>query len=313
MSEELQDYLRKQRDNPSVLKTKLATIRSKSKCLLVFVMEGEGDLPVYEVWISRVLGQRHWEPLPARGKTKLLEFRQMLGRDQSGLDVCTYFIVDHDYDGLRGGLASDDTYVLPGHSAENFLVTEDVVDSILRSDFGMSGQLTERESILGAFAAARSDFIDAFLPACKRLWAGVGIDLESVRVRDTTAGVEVLTNGIRLSDPDALAAVVEMRGELPQERIEAAGAFFASREPEKWIRGKFAIKFMSAWFSALVADRRSEQPTLFPRRDSAQALPSAALDVRNLAGRASPPEGLLEFLRNSAASCRQNCVDGVVA
>lgn len=301
-------YLRNQRDRPSVLKAKLSTLREKYPCKLVIVLEGADDLPVYEVWIGRAAPGLKWEPLLANGKRNSLAFLDLLERDTTGLNVCTYFIIDHDYDGCAGREAATNVYVLPAYSIENYLVADDVVDSILRTDLQVIGDDVEvRAGVIARYRELREQFAAQIEPLCARLFGARNHSVGNVTVRETVmACFDVSILGVTVKDPEALDGLVITELPVPPGSV-VAGREFIQMDSSMWIRGKYLYAFFKAFVAHVFDDRRSETPTMFPKGLPSLPGVAAAFDLGRLGARSSLPIGLSERIREWAEECSRSC------
>ncbi|WP_074867155.1 DUF4435 domain-containing protein [Lysobacter enzymogenes] len=276
--------------------------------MLVFVVEGKDDLVVYDIWLRRVSPDLKWEPLVARGKGSALEFREMLLRDRTGLRTCTYFIVDHDYDGLRGAHSDSDIYISPAYSFENFLVHPDVLDSLLKADIYFSADPSARAGVIDKYLAAMNDFVACVLPASFVLHGAVGRAVGGVNIWDAAvSSINISLDTAVVRDAERLERLVRTENPVPAEAIEEARDFFSSINSREWIRGKFLYHFFKVWVHLVYNDVRSARPTLHHEQVTDMAFTPASLDYRSLAARAPLPAGLAEFVLASDRECRANC------
>jgi len=301
--------LRLQRERPSVLKLQLSHLRSKHQCALVFVLEGREDLRAYESWLQRGTPEVKWEPLVANGKRNTLPFLDMMRRDATGLSVCTYFIVDHDYDGLDGRRHGSDVYVLSAHSIENYLTHEQVVASLLRTEFRLLGEPDVRDWLLGLYEKSRGEFMCAVRVACVTLCATRRTSCGSVDIRENCMDfVSVTPGSVTVKDAAGLEALVTTEQTLVEADLAAADEFFDDNEA-LWIRGKYLAAFFRAWISTLMEDRQSDTPLFFKDASRGHVLSGGWNEVGSLAAKSPIPSGLIEFVRNAAAECLDICVD----
>jgi len=301
------DQLREQRTNPSVLKVALAKLRERHRCRIVVVIEGKDDLPIYENWFGRIRENYEWEPLVAKGKKLALEFRDLLKRDRTGLAVCTYFIVDHDYDALRGRDSGDDVFVVPAYSVENFLVEDRVLESYLRTELRVIADPAKRDFIVGLYRRARDEFIELVKPACEILYGARNEKVGNIRVGDVGVALFLENGEIVVRRGGWVDRLVSSDLPVSEEGIVRAQLFFESRELLLWIRGKFMLDFFRSFCEVLYSDRVSEEPKIFDAPISDRALSAASLDLRNLVPKARIPEGLSDALHRWERNCAESC------
>ncbi|MHB1282420.1 MAG: DUF4435 domain-containing protein [Metallibacterium scheffleri] len=302
------ERLRSQRTNPVVLKTKLATLRSHSPCVLVVVLEGQEDLTVYEIWIKRLADKLKWEPIIAHGKGNVLIFRDLVRRDKTGLGICTYFIVDHDYDGLRFATDDNDIYVLPAYSIENYLTDAEVFDSFLRTDLQVVGDPEVRTVLLERFKHLERLFIDAIMPACVSLYGArnesVGNVVINERVQDF---IEIDINNVQVRPGTNIDHMIRSDSPISHEGRVQGRAFFGTCNPHFWIRGKFVLHFYKSICELFYEDRRSLAPTLFSERVQVRSYAPISVDFRSLAPKSALPEGLKEKIEKWVSACAERC------
>lgn len=302
------EMLRAHRSNPSVLKAELAKLRERSPCAIVVVIEGKEDLPVYEVWFKRIIDDFLWEPILSSGKKNLLEFRELVHRDMTGMKACTYFIVDHDYDGLRGFAGGDDIYVLPAYSVENYLADESSFESFLRADLHVVGDPALRATLLEKFESLRVQFLDAMLGACIKLYGAKNESVGNVQIDDGVGAiVDVGLHGVTVYPEKSSQDLVRTDREISSAGIDSGLDFFASSDKRLWIRGKFLLVFFKSACNLFFEDRRAPNPTLFSGTASNLAFTPGSLDFRSLAGRSRVPAGLREVASSWMERCRKEC------
>lgn len=308
MTEISGDYLRSQRERPVVLKSELARIRSSSRCALVFILEGADDLVVYDVWIRRINSALAWEPLVANGKKNALALREMLRRDRTGLSVCTYFIIDHDYDGLRGQSEGKDVFVLPAYSVENYLAGPEVLEAILRTDLQVLGEPLVRERVVQAYTAALDTYAGLLVEPCSRLGGAKGCDVGNVVIDEN--GLRPFTISLTVTnvqDSMRLKNMVRTERPVPPEALASASAFFAHADLRMWIRGKFLCLFLKRWVDLLLTDRRSAVPSMFSVSLPSLTFQPASVDFRSLSSRCRLPDGFAHFISDATRECAEIC------
>lgn len=298
------DALRSQRKNVSVLKVNLARMRERSPYSLVIVMEGKDDLPVYEAWLKRIQDGLKWEPMIAQGKGKVLEFRDLIRRDKTGIGACTYFIVDHDYDGLRSSVEDDDIYVLPAYSVENYLTAAEVFDSFLRTDLHVVGDPVDRAPLVERFVDLEHSFVAAILPACIKLYGARNERVGNVTIDERVGGfIDIDVEKVQVRSGADVGDMV--RSDLPiSAGGYADGADFLNRPNVRlWIRGKFLIYFYKKICGLFYKDRCSVTPILFSEQAHGLRYAPASVDFRSLAAKSPLPVGLKEMVCMWSAAC----------
>lgn len=308
MSEIDPDVLRKERDNASVLKVDLARLRERHRCRVVIVLEGKDDLPVYETWIKRVDESFDWEPLVAKGKGKALYFRELLRRDQTGMGICTYFIVDHDYDGIRKFEPGDDIFLLPAYSIENYLAHESVLDSYMRTELRIIGRPDVRRNVLDLYVDLRGKFIEILREKCECLYGARNEAVGNVVIGEVKSTVYMSNDKISIKTGPWLDDLVLTEAPVSEHGLARGREFLEKNYPPLWIRGKFLLDFFKDFCEILYRDRKLDRPLIFEEKAADQSLAPAGLDARSLAAKSPIPVGLREALFQWQEDCRLKCV-----
>ncbi|QWP75787.1 DUF4435 domain-containing protein [Lysobacter sp. K5869] len=263
---------------------------------------------IYDIWLRRISADLHWESLVAKGKANVLEFREMLLRDKTGLHACTYFIVDHDYDGLRDAEYGSDIYVAPFYSVENLLVNSQVLESLLRTDLNFILDPEQKRRLVAQYERVLNDFTNLVLPACYVLYGAVGQSVGNVNISDgALSAIDISLNGVVVRDAQRLDSLVKTDRPVSDDAIEKARNFFGSILAQNWVRGKFVYIFFKIWVHLVYADIRSNQSTLVGGAVADLAFSPASLDFRSLAARSPLPVGLEDFVMSSERECSMGC------
>lgn len=151
--------LRSSRNSPAVLKAKLIAFRSSEPNVIIIAIEGDDDKIIYAQWIARVRGDLVYEPFPCRGKKSVLDLKAVVERDLGNLDKNLYFFVDRDFDDLAGHKPSEALFLTDMYSVENYLVSRDVLESILKNEFHCHGRPDIRRTIIEMFDEDYSKFL----------------------------------------------------------------------------------------------------------------------------------------------------------
>ena len=155
MSVNIED-VRNARDKGVVLKTKVLSIRSGYPDLPIIIFEGKTDVGPYEVWIKKIDDSITYIPIVASGKAQSLELYSMInsGRYQ---EKFVYFIVDRDFDELRGLPLSPIIFKTCMYSLENYLISSGALRSILNDEFESSEDLKDLVRIEGHYIGLLND------------------------------------------------------------------------------------------------------------------------------------------------------------
>ncbi len=288
--------LRNQRKSATVLKTELAVLRDREPASPVIVIEGKGDVSVFEVWINRSSYEFEWTPIVAEGKGNLLKFRRMLSRDVTGLSKRIYFIVDCDYDGLRGQPEDENIYVLPAHSIENILVSKETLDRLVRSSLLLPGGAFTRAPIVDAFMHRRTETMELLLPICGTMLAAARLGDNNIQVDENlNKYLSVSVDSVIPRPGSQLGSIIKLSGEVSLEQINESIVELRNKGLENWIRGKFLYSFFRRYCASVEQDIKHPSPRLLPAPHNASFKPND-FELTRLASLSPIPRGLPEAI-----------------
>lgn len=300
------EYIGRLRDSlssPAVLKLKLAQLRADAPNIVVVAFEGVDDKLVYRQWIKRISSHFVYEPLVAKGKRQVIDFRSSLARDKAGLNKSVYFIVDRDFDEHDGTELSDNLFIASRHSIENYLVDQCVLDRILADAFDLDGRIAERNAISAEFSKAYDSFLKETRDLNWLLFLSSRLKIRTVKHLPDSIGkivkVDLSETSPTFSSPDEL---VVLSKEVLDEDVHSLRPQFDRLDAKRSYRGKFAFLFFQAWLghlSELFASGKLESTvgvsaTGKPRRE--QLIISTYASVSEL------PDGLSNFVQMMEAA-----------
>lgn len=298
MQRNLVENLRDGRKSPAVLLQKLVLLRARRPCVPVFVFEGSDDLPAYEVWIKGIEPSKAWEPLPGQGKDQVLGFRAILKRTDHSLSAGVWFVVDHDYDGLKGHAPGSDIYVTDLYSIENALCTREAVASLLRDEFRCAGNVDVCDAVEGLFDAAVESFVSLVKDESLRLFVARRRGIPVVRIVDSL--FPLIAVGLAETRwKTEIRTLVHTLREIESAELDAHVDEFSRLRLDHWTRGKFMMYFFKQWLTCLAAERESTESKIFPAHLPPAAFSSEHRTVRALASRVRPPVDFACFARSA--------------
>lgn len=294
--------LRDAREVPAVMKLKLVTLRSNSS-ICVFAFEGPEDKVVYFHWVKRAAPEFVYEPFLCNGKEKVLQLREMLERDQNGLSKDVYFFIDRDYDDLRGQAPSDTLFMTDAYSFENYLVSEGVLEELLKNELHCHAEPICRGNVIDLFRRQYEKFLTLTRAVNFRIFIARRCKIE--RLRELPDRINALAR-IALNDVDAPAEPLEPKVLLQREptpiEIAALEAEFNALNPAMRYRGKFALMFFRTWLQHLIDDRNHESSILFGQLSEDALRARGPISLDSMAARSAMPKGLHEFIGVIAAT-----------
>lgn len=292
--------MREGRQSPAALKIALSHIRSAKPAVIVFVFEGLDDVGPYQVWVARCRARPEYEPLPGKGKDQLLAFRQMLSADTTGIKDRVFFFIDHDFDGLKGMPPGPDVYVHDAYSAENHLVCEEVLDSLLIDELRCAGAPLVRESVLESFRSVRQKFHAHVRSLNFRLFLATRIGIKVLNLETSISSfVSIALAEVTLVEGVSVNDFLRLSREPTSEEELRFASDFDALIPSRYYRGKFEIQMFVKWITRLAEDRCSLAPKFFSERAKIGNM-QGALTLRSLATRCALPSGFEEFVAAAA-------------
>lgn len=290
--------MRASRERPAVLKTSLTSLRSSLPDALIFVFEGIDDKSIYYSWFSRINPELNYEPFPCNGKSQVLTLVEMLERDVNGLINNVYAFIDRDFDDLRGREHSPIIFMTDRYSVENYLVSEDVLDEILKNEFHCHARPALRAPILQLFGSLYAEFLAQTRETNRRLFIARRLSekllapLPDKLSRIAKIGLDEVAPGDRTPE-----LIVRMAKEPDGHEVAALILEFNDLEPKSRYRGKFALMFFFGWLNNLSEDRNSSTTRLFSAVGNNNKVNFSAITLGGLAAKSRLPAGLSEFVR----------------
>lgn len=292
--------MRNARKGPAVLKAKLANLRSTLPNTLIFAFEGNDDKIVYQHWINKIKPGLKYEPFPCDGKKYVLQLKQMVERDLGGIGEGVYFFIDRDFDDLRGEVSSPKLFMTDAYSVENYLVTESVLDDILKNEFHCHAEPDCRVEVLKLFGKVYKEFLDITKETNYRLFLARRLSLElttglpdrvtqlcSISLIDVKAGRQSATDHVQVAR------------EVTHDEILELSPDFDGFEPEKRYRGKFSLLFFYRWLEKLAIERNDKASKIFAAVDNVSKANHQSLNLGILASKSNLPIGLSEFIQGA--------------
>lgn len=290
------EKMRAARNGSSVLKLNLVSLRSSLPKVPIFAFEGKDDKAVYFHWTRRVRNDLDYHPFPCDGKEQVLQLRDIVERDMSGLSHGVYFFVDRDFDDLRGRTASGNTFMTDSYAIENYLVDECVLNELLKNEFNCHLAIAQAVEVKGIFKAVYEKFlgltydINLYLYVVRRL----GVKLIAPLPDKITKVVEVLIDDVKLKNFD-IDALIRTERKILMEEVEEFRAQFNELSPASRYRGKFAMMFFMKWLEELAIDYNGENPKLFKKIPNTK-VHYQKITIDTLACKSILPAGFVDFV-----------------
>lgn len=289
------DEMRASRKSPQVALTKYHTLRGKRPSTLIFVFEGEDDLPYYETIVRRVNSKIYFSPLIANGKDQVLGLREIIS-NQKVRDERICFFIDKDYDDSKGHKTGSDLYISEGYSIENHLVSETALRSLLKSEYKcfLPEDDDEVEAIITKFYTLLDRFFEQMFEANLAIYHARKNNVRLRNIEDRISKyLDFDFNEVKKSDTCHL----ELIG-WPDDKekvFNSSKTEFQKLNPEMDWRGKFIYDFFTKILKILKDDRTSSNPKIFSRKQGIRYDPNGEM-IRSLTTLSETPKTLEAFI-----------------
>lgn len=248
------ERLKAARRSSAVLKAKLITLRSDLPDVMVLAFEGDDEI-IYGQWIRRIRPGLRYEPFPCGGKKEVKGLKNSLNRDLDQLGKNVFFFVDRDYDDLMGFDSPDGVFMTDTYAVENYLVTDGVLQELLRDEFPCHARPDLRQDIVRIFNEDYAKFLRLTAAINKRLYVArrVPVELAGRLPKGLRSLAKVQIQNVEGVNVSPEEVVVYKREPALDETVGLAEAF-DQLEPRLRYRGKFAIKFFLEWLNKLAEE-----------------------------------------------------------
>ncbi len=285
------------RQSGAVIKLQLAKLRSSIPELPILAFEGDDDKCVYSQWISRARSNLEYAMMPCGGKAGVLELRQSLSVDRTGLANGVFFFADRDFDDLRDQPPGADIFMTDTYSVENYLVSERVLESLLKVEFHCHADPELVQRTVEIFKADYGEFLSVTKEANLRLFAARQIGAEVERLPTSIGKIAKVEFG-KVSPGSLSSDSIVRFAEASDGLIAGYEAQFSTLSPNSRYRGKFALLFFSAWLQCLAAERKKASPHHFSALSNTSKFRTGELTLANFASKSALPLGFHAFLES---------------
>ena len=283
------------RKSESIIKLRLLDLRSRYSEGPVIAVEGDIDRVVFSHWLSRAGAVDAYEFFVCNGKRARRQLAGVLDQDASDLAEDIWIVVDRDFDELTGFPENASVFMLDRYSIENYLVEPGVLDYLLRVTFPIDGEPAARAKICELFVTDYLNLLEISCDINRAIFEArkLRLDVDSLIPKAITGFVSVelgnvTPSGKSLSD---IFLMPEHDSALFNE-----GDYFNVLDPALRYRGKYALKFMMTWLSALGREFRVATLGLFPAASRTEAsVLSPEHTIGSMATVSSLPLGIEEL------------------
>jgi hypothetical protein len=285
----------------AVLKGELLSLRSEYQQGVILVFEGINDKGVYFQWVKRVRPNLKFEPFLCRGKRKVLALKGSLDRDKNELGKGVYFFVDRDFDDCQGVAVDRHLFMTDSYSIENYLVSRDILDGLLKINFDCDGKIALRGRICDCFEAAISNFIEVIRDTNRIIYVCRKKDIYIEKIPEKFGKLlDVHIDGAVAGSLSPVEFVQPSR--VPtQEEMDQHSEEFGRLDPLQRYRGKFVFGFFRKWLDLLVLERNDSSGN-FLDVNSIGSVNTQSFNMEYFATRSGLPHGFAEFVEQISES-----------
>lgn len=292
------ERMKQSRSSAAVLKAKLATLRSEMPDGVIIAMEGKEDKAVYFQWINRVRAGYAYEPFPCGGKGQVLELFTALQRDLGDLKDDVFFVLDRDFDELRGHSPHPKIFMTDRYAIENYLVEDAVLEGVLRDHLHCEAQVATRKQVCELFNQVYDEFLNRISELNFTLYAAKRIGLRLSSGGAPGNGLDVVR--IELSTCHKghkdISEILTIERDLSEIELFDLGPEFATLHAKHRYRGKYSYEFFVKWLKLVVEDRVSDATHLFGAAGKPGKISASVISSSLFASMSPLPLGFEEFV-----------------
>ena len=268
---------------------------------VVIGVEGHDDVTFYQSVFLRIASDKlnsiAFENL--KGKTNVLEVYWLVLNSDEIDSARTRFIVDRDFDGMRGYDINDILWMTPTYSIENMLVSESSLKLLLQGEYRCVGEIGEKDAtaVIEKYRAIMDDYKNKLYFANLCIFYCVTNSVKINPNEETiTRRISCDSNAITFEvSEDMLLSSIPKGDDLVREQVLSVNPEFLELDPFQHWRGKFIFQIFVQFLSSLRKDRGSKNPSDFSHKASMTYNPEND-SIRGLASTALLPVSLVEFI-----------------
>jgi hypothetical protein len=302
MSEDRTEKLRKAREIPQVELQKYHLLRSKNGTKLICAFEGHDDVTFYDTIFNNINPNIKYAPFVCNGKDKVLALRDILARNVASDAALVRFLVDADFDGLKGKLPGSDIYLTPCYSIENLLVGRPILEKLLRGEFRCHDEHGDAdiENIGNLFELRLTEFNACMREANQLLFFARTTDIKLAPIDDklTAKYLSMSLKPITVVGSHAqLCTLLGYENPPDASALSVCKQAFDLLDPSMDWRGKFLFAFFRKFLSHIKDDRGTKTPVHFKKKGNMTFSPENDI-IRTLTTLIAVPECLRAFVSN---------------
>lgn len=263
----------------------------------IFAFEGVNDKRAYYQWIKKINPKIKYEEYECECKNNVLTLFDSIKNDQTGLQKRTYFFVDKDFDMLNGRELNEKIFMTDKYSIENYLVSPEILDDILKIDFHCNGNVKIRKETYDIFKKSFDEFLESSKEVNFRIYASKLLKIKRINPIDESIDKFCIIHLDKKEKIDhAPSLIIPLESEPAPDKIKELKLKFDNLEPDKDYRGKYILKFFINWLKLLRIDRISDQSIHFKNIPKSKFKISGDISFENLLSKSIGPSGLKDFI-----------------
>ena len=244
-------------------------IQSRNTHKIFLFFEGKDDYKYYWCRLSPFIGTRKYKKYVCNCKNNVISVHEMISKKSVKKEgEKTLYFVDKDFDKVN--ILSDDIYMTPAYSIENFYISDRAIKSMIIGEWGLSSEMEEND---------RNDFRIAvdFLISKRNaiiqsmLYANAWYSLQYNKTKNSECfpklsaikEYHVISN---VNEQKILQELVPYSIEVSDEEIEKEIEYLKEKPVER-LRGKYFEQIMPSYIMKVFADsNKKKDREMFSKR-----------------------------------------------
>jgi hypothetical protein len=209
-----------------------------------------------------------------------------------------YYIIDRDYDDLAGEELDEFIFMTDMYSVENYLVSEGVLNELLKNEFHCHLRPDMRVAICQLFSEVYQEFLAQTKEMNRRIFIARRLNLTLTRSIPNKLSDIVKVELTKIASFDKPPEETIVYGAEPtDEDLKRLHEEFENLDPRTRYRGKYALLFFRKWLEKLEEEYRSPALGLFKTLDVNSRVRSGELVLSNFASKSDLPVGFQDFIQ----------------
>jgi len=290
------EHIRRARGKKSVLLVRYMSLRASYPKSLVIAFEGEDDKIVYGCWINRVRPDLWYETIVCNGKQGVAHLKEIIDTNIVTCQGVTYFVVDRDFDDYQPFLDTNRVFMTDRFSVENYLVSTEVAEKVLRDLLPIDCLADVREACLALFESLYDDFLTITREHNLRLYIAVSKKIRLSRpIPDKISTLAVVTATSVSPSNTSIDDIIFFQDDGNDDYTSILTEQFCQLNRRDRYRGKNSILFFKAWLFAIARSCDAHEGVFGLLHGDARARQSE-IGLSSFAARSSLPVGFEAFV-----------------